>query len=52
MRETINNTEEASEIVSGLTGVYSLIRRVKADSDEKIKEQHPTSARWSGNVCK
>lgn len=48
--ETIRNTKEVFEIVSGLTRVYNIIRRVKADIDEKIKEQHLTSVRWCGNV--
>ena len=50
MIETIRNTKEAFEIVSDLTGVYNLIRRVKADKDEKIREQYPTGVRWCGNV--
>ena len=48
--ETVRNTE-VFEIISGLRGVYNLIRRVKADIDEKIKETH-LSARWCGNVYK
>lgn len=29
--ETIRNTKEAFEIISGLTGVYDLMRRLKVD---------------------
>ena len=31
--ETIRNTKEAFEILSGLTGVYDLIRRLKVDRE-------------------
>lgn len=44
--------KEALKIVSGFIGVHSLIRRVKVDIDEEMKEQYLTSARWCGNVYK
>lgn len=44
--------KKALEIVSGLIGVHSLVRRVKADLDEEMKEHHLTSVRWCSNVYK
>ena len=45
--ETIRNTKAAFEILSGLTGVYDLIRRLKVD-----RENTGTTPDKCGNVYK